>query len=58
MVGTDELAVKMPACYAVYSVTIHLAVSVDDAMLAREIFVFGMKKGATVKSWERYGESP
>ena len=58
MVDTDELALKMQACCSVYDVAIDLTVSVDDAMLAREIFVFGMKKGATVKSWERYGESP
>ena len=42
VVGTDELAIKMLACYPVYDVTIDLAVTVYDAILAREAFVFSM----------------
>ena len=42
MVGADELALKMLACYSVYDVTIDLTVPVDDAILAREVFVFSM----------------
>ena len=42
MVSTDELALKMLACYSVYDVTIDLTVSINDTSLTREVLVFGM----------------
>ncbi len=42
MVGTDELAVKAASAGAVDDIAKDLAVTIDDAVLAREELVLGM----------------